>query len=360
MSGRRVRSIGSRSGRWTLPDWLKSVAFNAAALAVIVNLGPVVEWLFVSDRGSWDGFPPHVRLIGDPPLADDPPADAAPGVIGVESRVPIEQLRAMGGIAPDWARVLHATVGIECPHGRATGVVVERRDLVVTAAHLFLRDDGIPRVGSERCWVRPAGRARPRPFQRHDVVLGDYGRPVGLAAFVSVDSVNRDWAVLTLPAPLHAVEPLPLATRREVEKAPLGGRVINVAAFQDVAEDGFAFQLCHQHGAVPFTFDEMDEDHIVRRPVTVEEAARNLRTDCDIDGGGSGSPIVGWRAGGTPILLGTSTSGYVSAGRCRRAGDAYCYATGPSAVALREGVALADRRRADGATPESRRLAAPR
>lgn len=268
-----------------------------------------------------------------PMLAQKQTVPPPAGVIGREDRVPLAGFTPEDAARfPGWEEVQDAVVRISC-HGGASGggVLIGEGDRMITAAHVFVRNDGTPDTSRTRCQaVHPSGD---RVFiETVTLKSGGFTVPDALGTHFSVAVTSSDWAVVGLSGIPDGARPLPLAG--EAEMALLEGQpVLNIAGSQDnFVIEGFLAQVCTYHGAPP-TASHLVEGQIVGRPFEPGDEWRVARYDCDLGRGGSGSPIIGWHDG-APYVWGILTDSLRGAPRCPSVARTSCYSAGPLVTAM--------------------------
>lgn len=236
-------------------------------------------------------------------------------------------------IFPGWEDVQNAVVRIAC-NGGATGggVLIGDGARMISAAHVFLNDDGTLNQNRARCLaVHPSGDAV--AIQTATLKSGGFTIPEGLGMHFSVAITERDWVIVRLDRPPRRAMPLPIAGAEQLTLEQ-GARVINIAGAQDNFQvEGFLAQVCTYFGAPPTASDMRADGQIVGRLAEPGDELRVARYDCDLGRGGSGSPIIGWFEG-APYVWGILTDSLRGADRCPQVARASCYSAGPLAVVM--------------------------
>lgn len=263
------------------------------------------------------------------PLATKQTAAPPAGVIGGEDR------HRLADFTPDtpqdfpgWEDVQNAVMRISCNGGdTGGGVLIGDGDRMITAGHVFLREDGSPDEWRRDCLaIHPSGDA-----VRISVVgmkSGGFSVPDGLGTHFSVAITARDWAIVRLERAPTRAHPLPLAGVEQLALGP-GRQVLNISGAHDNFEvEGFLAQTCTYFGVPPTASDLAEDGSIVGRLAEPGDELRVARYDCDLGLGGSGSPIIGWYEG-APYVWGILTDSLRGTARCPEVGRVSCYSAGP-------------------------------
>lgn len=257
-------------------------------------------------------------------LSVAPPA----GVIGRENRVPLAEFRPDApDLFPGWEDVQNAVVRVSCNGGETGGgVLIGDGTRMLSAAHVFLRNDGTLNTYRARCMaVHPGGDAVVIHATRFKA--DDFEIPEAMGTHFSVAITERDWIIVPLSRAPHGAQPLPVAGRDQLT-LEVGTPVLNIGGAHDNFEtDGFLAQVCTYHGPPP-TASEMVDGEIEGRLVEPGDEFRVARYDCDLGRGGSGSPIIGWHEG-APYIWGVLTDSLRGADRCPQVARTSCYSAGP-------------------------------
>ena len=114
--------------------------------------------------------------------------------------------------------LLGGTVRVICPWGFGTGAIVDRKDTLVTAAHLFFKANGKPRGPIARCYAVSLKGGKKHRIKLDTVAHGFKEHP-------NLDW--NDWFVATLQDPMKSAPPYP------IRDEPMGSNVFYLTQGQE-------------------------------------------------------------------------------------------------------------------------------
>ncbi len=270
----------------------------------------------------------------EPPLPtkrEIPPPD---GVIGGEDRVPLQDFSpADAARFPGWEDAIAAVVRISCNGGATgSGVLIGDGDRMLTAAHVFLNEDGSPRARNGNCVAVHTG-GDVVTMDADGLKAGPFRVPDALYTHFSVPVTRTDWAVVRLSRVPQGAQPLPIATAEDLILEE-GQPVLNVTGgTSSYQTNGFLAQICRYRGVPPSTSDLSDDGNIIGRPAEPQDTTEVARYDCDSGSGASGSAMIGW-SDGQAMIWGILTDSLRGRDRCPDVGRTFCYTAGPLTPAM--------------------------
>lgn len=268
------------------------------------------------------------------PLPDKREVPPLAGVIGREDRVPLAEFTPDDPDAfPGWEEAVAAVVRISCDGSAAGGgVLIGEGDRMLSAAHVFLEDNGSPRPRNAGCVAVSTTGDRVR-MDVTRLKAGPFRVPEALSNHLSVGITRTDWVVVRLEHVPEGARPLPIATAEQItldEHYP----VLNVSGATDnFATDGFIAQTCGYRGVPPSASALDAAGEIYGRLAQEGDEWLVARYDCDAGAGSSGSPIIGWHEG-APYVWGIVTDSLRGDERCPDVGYNFCYTAGPLVTAM--------------------------
>ncbi|MEX3016284.1 serine protease [Gymnodinialimonas hymeniacidonis] len=304
------------------PVTRKPSPWKGAFVCLVIGCG---GWIALNASSS-EYSPPLITKRETPPPS---------GVIGGESRVPLADFVPEDpSLFPGWEDAIAAVVRISCRGGMTGGgVLIGDGDRMLTAAHVFLNEDGSQRGRNPDCVAVHTGG---------DVVLldtaglkaGPFRVPEALITHLSVPITRTDWAVVRLSRVPQGARPLPIAAEADLTLEE-GHPILNVTGGNDTYRtDGFLAQICQYRGVPPTTSDLDENGEVVGRLAEPRDTFEVARYDCDSGSGASGSPMIGWSEGGQPMIWGVLTDSLRGRERCPDVGRTFCYTAGPLAPAM--------------------------
>ncbi len=203
---------------------------------------------------------------------------------------------------------------------------------MLTAAHVFLNEDGSHRARNPDCVAIHTG-GDVVTLNTVGLKAGPFRVPPELGSHLSVPITRADWAIVQLSRVPLSARPLPVATADDLileEGRPILNVTGGTASYRT---EGFLAQTCRYRGVPPTTSILDAAGEIVGRAAEPRDTLDIARYDCDSGSGASGSPMIGWSEG-RPMIWGILTDSLRGRDRCPDIGRTFCYTAGPLTPAM--------------------------